>query len=289
MNLLQAILLGIVQGLTEFIPISSSGHLILAEKAMGLERTLTPEQITAFIAVIQLGTLAAVLIYFFGDIIEITLGFLKGNLALLNKKSSEKQLKEARGAARLGWLIIIGSLPIATAGLALKDIIEGSLTKNLYVISISMIVWAILLLIAEAVGQRRKEMADLDWKDAVAVGVAQVFALIPGSSRSGTTICAALFSGIKRDVAARFSFLISIPVIGASGLLELKEAIHHINGIGAMNLIVSTIVSGIVGYLSIAFLLRYLRQNSTHLFIVYRLIAGVIILGLVLAGKVLPM
>lgn len=289
MNLIQAIILGIVQGLTEFIPISSSGHLILAEKAMGVDATLTPEQITAFIAVIQLGTLLAVLIYFFRDIVDITVGFISGNLRLLKKDSySAAELAEAGNQARLGWLIIIGSIPIATIGLAAKKIIEGSLTKNLFVISISLIVWGALLFIAELVGKRVRAMEDLNWQDALFVGIAQVFALIPGSSRSGTTICAALFAGIKRDVAARFSFLVSIPVIGASGLLELKEAIHHINGIGAVNLLVSTIVSAIVGYLSIAFLLHYLRKNSTHLFIAYRVLAGVVILGLLLSGRILP-
>ncbi|HZS04504.1 MAG TPA: undecaprenyl-diphosphatase UppP [Blastocatellia bacterium] len=289
MNLLQAIILGIVQGLTEFIPVSSTGHLILAEKAMGLDRVMSPEQVTAFIAVIQLGTLGAVLVYFFRDIVEITIGFITGNLTLLRRgKYTEDELDRARDAARLGWLVIIGSIPTGTVGLLAKKIIEGTLTKNLFVISVNLIIWAILLLVAEFVGNRRKSMADIGYKDALAVGFAQVFALLPGSSRSGTTICAALFSGLKRDVAARFSFLLSIPAIAASGLLELKEAVHHIGNIGAGNLIASTVVSAVVGFLSIAFLLHYLRRNSTHLFIVYRLIAGVIILGLLFKGMVLP-
>lgn len=289
MNLLQAIIIGIVQGLTEFIPVSSSAHMVLVEKAMGLGRSMTAEQITAFNAVIQLGTLAAVLLYFLRDIIEITRGFITGNLTLLNRGSATAgQLEQARGAARLGWLVILGSLPIGVIGLAAKKIIEGKLTKDLYVISFSMIVWAVLLLVAELVGRHRKEMADVGYKDALAVGFAQVFALIPGSSRSGTTICAALFAGLKRDVAARFSFLLSIPAIGASGLLELKKALHDIGSIGSLNLIAGTVVAGVVGYATIAFLLSYLRTHTTYLFIGYRLIVGAAILGLLIAGMILP-
>lgn len=289
MDIISAIILGIVQGLTEFIPVSSSGHLILAEKMLGLEKTMTPEQITAFIAVIQLGTLLAVLVYFFTDIVNITTGFIKGNLLLLSRGNhAEARLDEAKESARLGWLIILGSLPVGTVGLLAKKIIEGTLTKNLWVISVSMIIWAIILLIAEAVGTRRKTMDSVGAKETLAIGFAQVFALIPGSSRSGTTIAAALFSGLRRDVAARFSFLLSIPAIGASGLLEMKEAIHHIGSIGAVNLVVSTLVSAVVGYLSIAFLLQYLRQNSLNLFVGYRLIIGIVILGLLFAGMILP-
>lgn len=281
MTLLQAIILGIVQGLTEFIPISSSGHLILAEKLMGIERRLTPEQITAFIAVIQLGTLAAVLAYFFRDIVEITSGFIRGTLA---RRIGRREAQPAR----LGWLIIIGTLPIAIVGLAAKKIIEGSLTKNLTVIGTSMIIWGLLLAVAEAAGERRKGMAEVGLKETLAVGFAQVFALIPGSSRSGTTITGAMLVGLTRETAARFSFLLSIPAIAASGLLELREAIDSLAGIGLANLVAATVVSGVVGYASIAFLLGYLRRHSTYLFIGYRLIVGAILLGLVYAGVISP-
>ncbi len=275
MNLLQAIILGIIQGLTEFIPISSTGHLILAEKWMGLERTMTPEQITAFIAVIQLGTLVAVIVYFMRDIVSITRGFLQGNLLWL------RGIRDAspRKAARLGWLIIIGSLPIGTVGLLAKEIIEGDLTKNLKLIGVSLIVWAVLLFWAEQVGKRRNEIEHIGVREALIVGVAQVFSLIPGSSRSGTTITGALFAGMSREAAARFSFLLSIPAIGASGLLEFKEALHLLSGVSMVNLAVATAVSAVVGYASIAFLLSYLRRHSTYAFIIYRLIVGAIVLG----------
>jgi undecaprenyl-diphosphatase len=276
MNLLQAIILGIIQGLTEFIPISSTGHLIIAEKLMGLEGKMSAQQITAFIGVIQLGTLGAVIIYFFRDIISITLGFINGNLALLKARRDSS----ARKAARLGWVIIIGTLPIAIVGLLAKNIIEGELTKNFYVIGTSMVVWAVILWLAELLGKRRRELEHVGLREAMAVGVAQVFALIPGSSRSGTTIAGALFAGMTREAAARFSFLLSIPAIGASGLLELREALHLLGDTSIANLAVATIVAAISGYASIAFLLNYLRSHSTLVFVIYRLIAGFIIIYL---------
>jgi undecaprenyl-diphosphatase len=276
MNLLQAIILGIIQGLTEFIPISSTGHLIIAEKLMGLEATMSPQQITAFIAVIQLGTLGAVIVYFFRDIISITLGFINGNLFLLKVRRDSS----ARKASRLGWMIILGTLPIAIVGLAAKNIIEGSLTKNFYVIGTSMVVWAVILWLAELLGKRRRELEHVGLREAMAVGIAQAFALIPGSSRSGTTIAGALFAGMTREAAARFSFLLSIPAIAASGLLELREAIQLLGDTSMANLAVATIVSGIAGYASIAFLINYLRTHSTLIFIIYRLIAGLIIIYL---------
>lgn len=284
MNLIQAIIIGIVQGLTEFIPVSSSAHMILSERAMKLDQTLAPEAITAFNAVLQLGTLAAVILYFLPDIISITRGFIVGNLARLRGQ----QDAESAEPMKLGWLIIIGSLPIGTVGLVAKKIIEGALTKNLFVISISMIVWAVLLDLAERFGSGRKTMPDLGVKEALVVGFGQVFALIPGSSRSGTTIASALFAGVKRETAARFSFLLSIPAIAASGLLELKEAIHHLGTLGAVNLLAGTVAAGIVGYLSIAFFLRHLRQRSMDVFIIYRLIVGIGILLAVSQGVINP-
>jgi undecaprenyl-diphosphatase len=185
---------------------------------------------------------------------------------------------------RLGWLIIIGSIPIATVGLALKKVIEGRFTKSVWLIATSMIVWALLMAIAERFGSHRKRMPDLGVADAITVGLAQVFALIPGSSRSGTTITGALASGCDRETAARFSFLLSIPAIAASGLLELREALVSIDGIGMANLVTASIVAAIVGYLSIAFLLSYLKRHSTLVFVVYRLVVGCTLLWLVHRG-----
>ncbi len=284
MNLIHAIILGIVQGLTEFIPVSSSAHLILVEKMMGLDKMMTPEQITAFTAVIQLGTLLAVIVYFFDDIMSIIVGFIGGNLAMIQSR----QQRGTHNGAKLGWLIIVGTLPVVIVGLIFKKQIEGTFTKNLFVIGVSVIVWAIFLLLAEMFGVRRRGMNDLRWSDAIIVGIAQCFSLIPGSSRSGTTITGALVNGLTRESAARFSFLLSIPAIAGSGLLEMKELfkVGGLEGIGTANLIVATIISAIVGYLSIAFLLSFLRKNSTLVFIIYRLVIGVAILYLVTSGRV---
>src|SRR3982751_4911993 len=231
---------------------------------------------TATIAVIQLGTLLAVLIYFAGDILKITGAFVRDHLALLRGRQSFAALGEANRSGRpsrlsqeawLGWLVIIGSIPVGVVGLLFKKQIEGTFTKNLWVIATMMVVIALFLLVAEAVGKRQRKMEDLSLRDALAVGGAQVLALIPGSSRSGSTIMGGLFAGEKRETAARFSFLLSIPAITASGLLELKEAVHRRPPGSAVPLVVAVVVSGLVGYASIWFLLRYLRQHSTGVFI----------------------
>lgn len=283
MTILQAIVLGIVQGLTEFIPVSSTAHLVFAARVVnlygGVDKTLQAEQTTATIAVIQLGTLLAVLIYFARDIINILRAFTSDHVALLRGRTTPGEPKLSRDAW-LGWLVIIGSLPVGIVGLYLKKLIEGPFTKNLWVIATMMIVVGMLMTIAELVGKRSRDMNQLGVGDALAVGSAQVLALIPGSSRSGSTIMGGLFAGLNRETAARFSFLLSIPAIAASGLLELKEAIEKLPAGSYGALAVATVVSGIVGYASIWFLLRYLRTHSTGVFIVYRVIVG----GLILAA-----
>jgi undecaprenyl-diphosphatase len=296
MSILQAIILGIVQGLTEFIPISSTAHLVFASRAVGLFSGANPalkaEQTTAAIAVIQLGTLLAVLVYFSRDIINISRAFVVDHIALLTGRGSSASHQTNRvgitgklsNDAWLGWLVIIGSIPVGIVGLLLKKQIEGTFTKNLWVIATMMIVVAILLGIAEMVGRRTRSMADLGVRDALAVGCAQVLALIPGSSRSGSTIMGGLFAGETRETAARFSFLLSIPAIAASGLLELKEAFAKLPADSYMPLAVATVVSGIVGYASIWFLLRFLRTHSTGIFIGYRMIVGALIIFALLAG-----
>ena len=288
MTILQAIILGIVQGLTEFIPISSTAHLVFASRLIdlynGVDATLRAEQTTATIAVIQLGTLLAVLIYFARDIINITVAFVRDHVALLRGKRRVNGGVQLSPDAWLGWLVIIGSIPVAVVGLLFKHQIEGTFTKNLWVIATMMIVVAVLLAIAEAVGKRERSMEQLRIGDALVVGFAQVLALIPGSSRSGSTIMGGLFAGLTRETAARFSFLLSIPAIAASGVLELKEAIHKLPAGTHLPLVVATIVSGVVGYASIWFLLRFLRTHSTGVFIVYRLLVGAAILFALVGG-----
>ena len=300
MSIFQAIILGIVQGLTEFIPISSTAHLIFASRAIGLyeNEALRAQMTTATIAVIQLGTLLAVLIYFARDIWAITSAFVRDHIALLSgKRSAAARGESNQNAGRpsrlskeawLGWLIIIGSIPIGIVGILFKKQIEGTFTKNLWIIATMMVVIALFLLLAEAVGRRTRKMDDLTVRDALFVGGAQVLSLIPGSSRSGSTIMGGLFAGETRETAARFSFLLSIPAIAASGLLELKEAVRNLPKESYAALGVATIVSGIVGYLSIWFLLRYLRTHSTGVFIGYRLIVGIAILALLYANVISP-
>ena len=295
MTLLQAIVLGIVQGLTEFIPISSTAHLVFASRLVGLydgvEATLKAEQTTATIAVIQLGTLLAVLIYFARDIINITRAFVTDHVAILSDKKTTSTggvgfFARLSQDARLGWLVILGSIPIAIVGLVFKEQIEGTFTKNLWVIATMMIVVGLLLAIAEWVGKRERDMDHLGIKDALAVGFAQVLSLIPGSSRSGSTMMGGLFVGQTRETAARFSFLLSIPAIAASGALELKEALHKLPDGSLVPLVVATIVSGAVGYASIWFLLRFLRTHSTGVFIVYRVIVGAAIIFALSGGYI---
>jgi undecaprenyl-diphosphatase len=282
MSLWQALVLGAIQGLTEFIPISSTAHLTIAGKIMGLVEDQHPEEWTAFIAVIQLGTLLAVVLYFLPDIVNITRGFILANLAAMSGHSVDDSDKRN---AHLGWLIIVGTLPIAIVGLLFRHVIEGRLTKNLWVIAGSMVGLAMALTIAEIVGQKRRGMERLSFSDAIIVGTSQVFALIPGSSRSGTTITGALFAGLTREAAARFSFLLSIPTIAASGLFELPKALHSIHT-GWAALAISTLVSALLGYISIAFLLRYLQRHSTFLFVGYRIVLGLILLLLLATHQI---
>src|SRR2546421_1692933 len=229
MTLLQAILLGIVQGLTEFIPISSTAHLVLAGRVMNLG--LTPEQTTASIAVIQLGTLLAVIAYFASDIWNITRAFVRDHFVLL-KSGRRDQFNRANDRARLsheallGWLVIIGSIPVAVVGLLFKKQIEGAFTKNLWVIATMMVVVAVLLAIAEIVGKKRRRMQDLGIKDSLAVGFAQCLALIPGSSRSGSTIMAGLFFGGVGGKGGRGLFFLFVAGKTPHGLFGLQKGVR---------------------------------------------------------------
>ncbi len=282
MSLIEAIILGIVQGITEFLPISSTGHLTLAGKFMGLISEENPEHWTSFIAVIQLGTMLSIFVYFWKDLLNILKEFLQNNLQKRVKYSEQST------NSKLGWMIILGTIPIVVIGLLFKDMIEGALTKNLYVISGSLIVLAIILAIAEKTAKFKKNIENVTILDSILIGLAQAVALIPGSSRSGTTITGGLFLGLKRDVAARFSFLLSVPAILASGMLQLIESLKYINYDLTVNLIVATIVSAVSGYLAIDFLLKFLKKNTTFVFIYYRIALGVLILVLLYSNIINP-
>lgn len=282
MSIIESIILGIVQGVTEFLPISSTGHVTVAGKFMNLISDENPQQWTSFLAIIQLGTLVAVLFYFWKDLVFILKEFFFDNL------KSRKKFSEQSQNSKLGWLIIIGSIPIFTIGLLFKELIEGPLTKNLYVITISLIFFAVLLAAAEKTASFKKEMKDLSIWDSLIVGMAQVFSLVPGSSRSGVTITGGLFAGLNRETAARFSFLLSIPAVFASGLFQLYEALEFIDYTMIVNLIVATVFSALSGYLAIDFLIKYLKKYSTFIFIYYRFAIGIFILYLLLANIIQP-
>ncbi len=278
MNLLDAILLGLIQGLTEFLPISSTAHLTLAGKLLGLIDTQHPESWTAFMAVIQLGTLAAVIVYFFRDVMTMVTSFFSD---LRRKGLSVSQYSENSWT---GLYIVLGTLPVAFFGFTLKNIIEGMFTKSTLVIVASLVALAALLWLAEKVALHARTLGQIKWWDAIVIGCAQALALIPGSSRSGTTITAGLFLGLARESAARFSFLLSIPAVLASGIYELSKINFHDFQFGMTNLVIATLVSFAAGYAAIAWLLRYLMKNTTMVFVWYRFGLGILLTVLLLRG-----
>ena len=268
MSIVEAIFLGIIQGITEFLPISSTAHLTIAGKLLGLIDLAHPERWTAFIAVIQLGTLLAVLLYFLRDVGEISVSFIGQNL-ISRTRYSQQSLP-----SRLGWFVILGSVPVAAIGLAFRHVIEGHLTKSMGVISVTMIAMALFLGLAEITGKFSKNLSRISMVDAILIGCAQALAVIPGASRSGSTIAGGLFLGLTRESAARFSFLLSMPAVFASGLLEFKESFKYLDSHDLTVLTVATAAAALSGYAAIAFLLRYLRTHTTYVFVFYRIVLG---------------
>lgn len=273
MNLFQAIVLGIVQGLTEFIPISSSAHLKIVPMALGWG-----DPGVAFTAIIQLGSIAAILSYFWTDLKKVVLG------AVDAIAKSDYQSLDFRMALGIG----LGTIPIVFFGLLIKFFIpdyDSSPLRSTVAIAIASIVMAILLAIAEKIGSRKRDFDHLNAKDGVIMGFGQTLALIPGVSRSGSTITAGLFMGLERGTAARFSFLLGIPAITLAGLVELKDFLAvGIDDISTAALVAGLISSTIFSYLSIAWLIRYLQSRSTWLFVWYRLAFGVAILTAFFGG-----
>jgi undecaprenyl-diphosphatase len=272
-SLLEAIVLGIAQGLTEFLPISSTGHLRIIPAFAGWE-----DPGAAFTAVTQLGTMAAVLLYFRTDLARIARAWLQS----LRDPSVRGSLD-----ARLGWYILLGTVPIGIFGLAFKDQIETG-ARDLYLIGVALIVLGLILLAADQLGRRMRTIEQITARDGLFMGLAQALALIPGVSRSGSTITAGLFLGFDRTAAARFSFLLSVPAVVLSGLLELGSIASGEEGqhVGVAELIVATVLAFITGYASIAFLLRWLTSHSLTIFVVYRVVLGVIVLALAGSGTV---
>ena len=271
MNFFHAVVLGIIQGLTEFLPISSTAHLTLAGKLFGVLDEQSSEAWTAFIAIMQLGTLAAVTAYFLRD--------LRDMVAALAADIKKRTVSEE---SRLAAYLVLGTIPIGLAGVFFSKAIHGVFTKSTMVIISSLVILALLLWLAERAASHKRTLEQLTWRDALVIGCAQALALIPGSSRSGTTITAALFLNITRSAAARFSFLLSIPAVMGSGVFELTKISGSVIHFGLLNLIVATAVSAVSGYASIAWLLRYLSSHTTMVFVWYRIGLGAL-LGLMLA------
>ena len=277
MNWLHAVILGIVEGITEFLPISSTGHLNIVEKLFGYE--ISSEGMTAFTAVIQVGAILAAIIYFWKDIVRIVVAWCKGLAS-----------KEARQDPdyTLGWGVILGSIPVAVVGLLLKDFIEGPV-RSMWVIAGALILWSVAMWLADRQQNLTKGMRDVSIKDALIIGCFQALApVFPGISRSGATISAGLFLRFDRVTATRLSFFLGIPALVAAGGLEAVTAGKHIAdaSIGWGPTIVATVVSGVVAYATIAWLLKFVSSNKFTSFLIYRVILGAVIIALILAGIV---
>jgi undecaprenyl-diphosphatase len=274
-SLLEAIVLGIVQGLTEFLPISSSAHLRIVPAFAGWD-----DPGAAFTAVTQLGTLVAVLLYFRDDLWRILVGWLAG----LRSAEARSTLE-----SRMGWYLIVATTPLVVFGAAFTEQIETG-ARNLYLIGATMIALGLVLLLAEAVGKRNRGIEDIGTRDGILVGLAQAAALIPGVSRSGATLTAGLFVGLDRPAAARFSFLLSVPAVILSGVYEMRVFVDGDAGdagdAGFLPLAVATVIAFVVGYLTIAYFLRFLQTHSTLLFVVYRVAVGVLVILLAAAGAI---
>ncbi len=270
MDYLDAVILGIVEGLTEFLPVSSTGHLTIAEKALGLE--LDDPAVTAYTAVIQTGAILAVVVYFAKDIARIATAWVRGLYDA-----------EWRGHRdhRMGWYVIVGSIPVGLAGLLGKDLIKGDL-RSLWVVGIALVVWSVVMWLAERVATQERSEKQLTLRDAVLVGLVQIVSLVPGVSRSGATISAGLFLGIDRVAATRLSFFLSIPALMAAGIYELPDALDGSIAVGPM--VVGTVVAFVVAFASVAWLLRFVAHHTIAWFVPYRVVLGVAILALLGAG-----
>lgn len=273
MDLIQSIILGLLQGLTEFLPISSSGHLLILPAILGWD-----DPGAAFTAVIQLGTEAAVLIYFRKDLWSIATTWL----ASLRDPS-----RRGETDARMGWYLIAATIPIGILGLTFEHQIENA-ARNLWLVGGMLIAFGIVLGLADNIGTRQRQVKDLSFRDGVLIGLAQSLALIPGVSRSGSTISVGLFLGLNRAAAARFSFLLAVPAVVISGFYELYGILSGEKAVGEpfINVIVATLVSFVVGFAVIAWLLRYLSNNSYAIFVGYRMLLGSGVLILTAAGLI---
>ena len=270
----QAILFGVIEGVTEFLPISSTGHLTIVQKLFGMQ--LNDPSLTAFTVIIQIGAIIAAIVYFWSDIWRVLTAWWKGIWHASERKKFDY---------RYGWAIIIGSIPIAVIGLLFQDEIE-TILRSLWFVAIGLIGWSGVMWLADRAGKKavRKE-EQVTWKDTIAIGSIQCLALIPGVSRSGATISGGLFRKFNRVTATKLSFFLGIPALVAAGALQTVTQYHHItDGVGWGNTILAGVVSFIIGYASIAWLLKFVANNSFSAFIWYRLAIGGLLIVLLTSG-----
>lgn len=265
MELWQAVVLGIVEGLTEFLPVSSTGHITIASGLMGLD--VSNRSVTGFTAVIQVGAIAAVLFYFWKDISRLFLAWVRG---LRNREARHDP------DYRMAWVVIAGSLPIVFVALLAKDLITGPL-RSLWVVAIALIAWSVVMWLGDRLGKQDRGEQDMTIADGLKLGFAQCLALIPGVSRSGATISTGLLLGIDRVTATRVSFLLGIPALVAAGVYEAPSALAE-GGVGVLQTVVGIVVSFVVAYASIAWLLKFVQSNKFTAFVIYRVALGIALL-----------
>ncbi|HEV8567559.1 MAG TPA: undecaprenyl-diphosphate phosphatase [Actinoplanes sp.] len=275
MNILEAVLLGAVEGITEFLPVSSTGHLTILEKLLGY--SIDDPDITAFTAIIQSGAVIATVIFLRRDIARIVPAFLRG---LFNGRAREDP------DFRFGWAVILGSIPIGVVGLLFQDTIETTL-RSLWFVAGALIVWSGVMAFADHAATQIRHEDDVTWKDTLIIGTVQCLALIPGVSRSGATMSAGLLRDIDRVTVTRLSFFLSIPaLLGATALQVVQEYDNISSGVGWVNTITATIVSFVVAYVAVAWLLRYIAGHNYSIFIAYRLVLGALLLVLLATNTV---
>ena len=277
MNIFEAVLLGAIEGVTEFLPISSTGHLTIAEKLLGYE--IDDPDITAFTAIIQSGAVLATVIFLRHDIARIVPAWLRGLRSADGRRDPDW---------RFGWAIILGSIPIGVIGLLFQDTIETTL-RSLWFVASALILWSGVMWFADRAATQVRHEKDVTWKDTLIIGVVQSLALIPGISRSGATMSAGLLLDFDRVTVTKLSFFLSIPaLLGATVLQSVTEFDNISGGVGWLNTIVATLVSFVVGYAAVAWLLRYISKHSYSLFIAYRLVLGALLMVLLATNVLAP-
>jgi undecaprenyl-diphosphatase len=275
MNLWEALVLGVIEGVTEFLPISSTGHLTITEKLFGY--SINDPGVTAFTAIIQVGAVLATLLYFRKDIVRIIGAWLRGLASPAERTDRDY---------RFGWAVILGSVPIAIIGLLFKDQIETTL-RSLWFVSLALILWSGVMWFADKTARQNRHEGNVTWKDTFIIGLVQCLALIPGVSRSGATMSAGLLRGLDRLAVTRLAFFLSIPALVAAGGLQVVTKYDEISaGVGWPATILATVASFAVAYLAVSWLLKFIAHHSYTIFIVYRVVLGTVVLALLVTGAI---